>query len=172
MAVLFHEGYGVANIPRIGVERVNNTMQGHMVSHPFEHMMAVLLLITGGVMERFPRLHFGFMESGASWAPFWLNRMDDHAKMFAKDHQQLPEKPSYYFKRQCFLGIDAEDPLLPTLIESGLGDNLLFTSDFPHFDAPFPGTVDVFLDRSDISEKVKKSILFDNGTRLFGLASL
>lgn len=169
IAVLFHEGYGVANIPRIGVERINNTMQGHMVSHPFEHMMAILLLITGGVMARFPRLRFGFMESGATWAPFWFNRMDAHVELFSKDHALLPEKPSTYFKRQCFLGVDADDPLLPTLVDAGFEDTLLFTSDFPHFDAPFPGAVDLIVDRPDISDRVKRKILYENGARLYGL---
>lgn len=169
IAVMFHEGYGVANIPRIGVERIHNTMQGHMISHPFEHMMAVLLLITGGVMERFPRLRFGFMESGASWAPFWFNRMDGHAEFFAKDHALLPEKPSTYFKRQCFLGVDADDPLLPTLIDAGFEDTLLFASDFPHFDAPFPGAVDLMIDRIDITDSVKRKILYENGARLYGI---
>jgi predicted TIM-barrel fold metal-dependent hydrolase len=133
-------------------------------------MMAVMLLITGGVMERFPALSFAFMESGGGWAPFWLNRMDDHAEQFAKDHPPLPEKPSTYFRRQCFLGIEAEDPLLPMLIDQGLEDNLLFASDFPHFDAKFPGAVTGLTDREDIGEAVKRKILSDNARRLNGIA--
>lgn len=167
IAVTFHEGFGVAKIPRIGTERTRNTMQGHMVSHPFEHMMAVLLLITGGVMERFPALRFAFMESGATWAPFWLARMDDHAEQFAKDRLALPEKPSDYFKRQCFLGVDAGDPLLTFLIEQGLEDNLLFCSDFPHFDAHFPGAVDAITGRDDVADAVKQKMLCSNARRLF-----
>ena len=167
VTILIHEGYGVANIPRIGVERVHNTMQGHMISHPFEHMMALMLLITAGTMERFPELHFAFMESGASWAPFWLQRMDDHAQTFSKDHSLLPSLPSIYFKRQCFLGIDVSDPLLPTVIDFGLEDTLLFASDFPHFDAPFPGAVDLLLDRADLSDEIKRKILYENASRLF-----
>ncbi|MGH3669133.1 MAG: amidohydrolase family protein [Pseudonocardiaceae bacterium] len=171
IAVVFHEGYGVAKIPRIGTERTHDTMQGHLVSHPFEHMMAVLLLITGGVMERFPALNFAFMESGSTWIPFWLNRMDDHVEQFAKDRQRLPEKPSTYFKRQCFLGTESEDPLLPHLIEHGLEDTLLFCSDFPHFDAHFPGAVSSLTDRTDISESVKRKMLSDNACRLFRIRS-
>ncbi|HKR48528.1 MAG TPA: amidohydrolase family protein [Pseudonocardiaceae bacterium] len=169
IAVAFHEGFGVAKIPRIGTERTHDTMQGHMVSHPFEHMMAVLLLITGGVMERFPTLRFAFMESGATWAPFWLNRMDDHVEQFAKDRPLLPEKPSTYFKRQCFLGTESEDLLLPVMIEHGLEDTLLFCSDFPHFDARFPGAVTSLTDRNDIGETVKRKMLCDNARRLFDL---
>lgn len=171
IAVSFHEGFGVAKIPRIGTERTHDTMQGHMVSHPFEHMMAVLLLITGGVLERFPTLRFAFMESGASWAPFWLNRMDDHVEQFAKDRPPLPERPSTYFKRQCFLGTEAEDPLLPSLIEYGLEDTLLFCSDFPHFDAHFPGAVAGLTERTDIGDAVKRKMLSDNAHRLFNIRS-
>lgn len=169
LSVAVHEGFGVAKIPRIGTERTRNTMQGHMVSHPFEHMTAVLLLITGGVMERFPGVHFAFMESGATWAPFWLNRMDDHAEQFARDALALPENPSTYFHRQCFLGVDAGDPLLPILVEHGLEETLLFCSDFPHFDARFPGAVSCLTDRADIGETVKRKVLCDNASRFYGL---
>ncbi len=168
MAVAFHEGFGVAKIPRIGTERTRNTMQGHMVSHVFEHMTAVMLLITGGVMERFPGVRFAFMESGASWAPFWLNRMDDHADQFPKDGGGLPEKPSTYFKRQCFLGVEASDPLLPVLVDNGLEDTLLFCSDFPHFDAHFPGAVEELTDRGDVADAVKRKMLSENALRLYG----
>ncbi|MEU7592765.1 amidohydrolase family protein [Streptomyces sp. NPDC039022] len=169
VAVCFHEGFGVARIPRIGTERTHDTMQGHLVSHTFEHMMAVMLLITGGVLERFPGVRFAFMESGAGWAPFWLNRMDDHAEQFAKDRPPLPERPSTYFKRQCYLGVEPEDPLLPMLIEQGLGENLLFASDFPHFDAKFPGAVTALADRKDIDEAAKRQLLCDNARRFFGI---
>lgn len=168
-AVAFHEGFGVAKIPRVGVERTHDTMQGHLVSHPFEHMITVMLLITGGVMERFPDLRFAFMESGASWAPFWLNRMDDHMEQFAKDRPPLPEKPSTYFRRQCYLGIEIEDPLLPVLVDCGLEENLLFCSDFPHFDAHFPGAVTGLQGRRDLSESAKRRMLSDNAARLYGL---
>ncbi len=167
-AVAFHEGFGVAKIPRIGTERTHDTMQGHLVSHTFEHMMAVMLLITGGVLERFPGLRFAFMESGAGWAPFWLHRMDDHVEQFAKDRPRLPERPSTYFRRQCFLGIEPEDPLLPMLIDHGLEDNLLFSSDFPHFDATFPGAVTGLTDRKDIREAQKRKILHENAGRFYG----
>lgn len=168
LAVTFHEGFGVAKIPRIGTERIRNTMQGHMVSHVFEHMMAVLLLITGGVMERFPGVRFAFMESGATWAAFWMNRMDDHAEQFSKDVLNLPQKPSTYFKRQCFLGVDAGDPLLTVLIDNGFEDTLLFCSDFPHFDAHFPGAVAELTDRRDVSDDVKRKMLSENAQRLYG----
>ena len=169
VAVTFHEGFGVAKIPRVGVERARNTMQGHLLSHPFEHMTAVMLLITGGVLERFPGLRFAFMESGASWAPFWLNRMDDHVRQFPKDRAPLADEPSAYFRRQCFLGVDAEDPLLPSLVDFGLEDNLLFCSDFPHFDARFPGAVDALADRDDLAATVKDKLLSDNARRLYGV---
>lgn len=169
MAVTFHEGFGVAKIPRIGTERTHDTMQGHLVSHVFEHMMAVMLLVTGGVMERFPTLQFAFMESGAGWAPFWLHRMDTHMEQFTKDRPPLPEKPSTYFRRQCFLGVEADDPMLPMLVEHGLEDNLVFASDFPHFDATFPGAVTTLAERTDISETAKRKMLSDNSRRLYGI---
>jgi predicted TIM-barrel fold metal-dependent hydrolase len=172
LAAMIHEGYGLAKIPRVGVERVRTTLQGHAVSHPFEHMMACLLLITDGVFERFPRLHVAFMESGAGWAPFWLHRLDEHAEVFKSDHTpRLPEKPSTYFKRQCFIGVEPGEPFLRHLLDFGLEDTLLFTTDFPHFDAAYPGGVQKLRDRTDVSERQKELMLWRNAARLFGFGT-
>src|SRR5262249_45475418 len=101
-----HEGFGMP-VPQAGVDRCTTYIQGHIVSHPIEHMLACLLLTTGGVFERYPRLRVGFMESGAGWAPFWLNRMDEHWEK-PQHGSDLPERPSAYFKRQCFLGVEPD----------------------------------------------------------------
>ena len=43
--------------------------------------MAMLSMMMQGVFDRFPRLRVAFMESGCSWAPAWLHRMDEHVEL-------------------------------------------------------------------------------------------
>ena len=47
-------------------------------AHSVEQMLACMNVIMGGVMERFPRLRFAFLEGQCGWLPFWLGRMDEH----------------------------------------------------------------------------------------------
>ena len=50
----------------------------HMVGMPFNLMIGIMTLIGGGIMERYPRIKFVFLEIGAAWLPYWMWRMDDH----------------------------------------------------------------------------------------------
>lgn len=107
-----------------------------------EQMMAMLALIEGGVLERHPKLRVGFLEAGCGWLPYWLWRLDEEYKNHhweVKDNVKM--KPSEYFRRQCFISIEPEEPYLEQIIQY-FGDNLLFGSDYPHVDH-----------ESDMSEK-------------------
>ena len=75
--VVLHEGT-TQDVPQVGLDRFDNFLFRHMISHPFEQQMAVLALICGGVLERHPRLKVMISECGVGWAPYWLDRMDDH----------------------------------------------------------------------------------------------
>ena len=169
LTIGIHEGAG--GLPRgaqAGVDRCHTFSQVHVVCHPFEHMLACLLLLTGGVLERHPRLRVGFMESGAGWAPFWLNRMDEHWEQ-PHSGRPTPEPPSFYFVRQCFLGVEPADHLLPQMLEFGLGDSLVYSSDFPHFDAVWPGSAAALLDRTDVADAAKRKVAHDNALRMYGV---
>src|SRR5438874_1711648 len=83
--------------PTAGLDRYDNFFMTHMISHPFEQMLAALSIIAGGVLERFPRLKVAFLESGCGWLPFWLHRMDEHYEKRAHEVPWLTMKPSEYF---------------------------------------------------------------------------
>jgi len=52
----------------------------------------------------------------------------------------------------------------------GLADQLVYASDYPHEDAGFPGSVQQFKARKDLSDEVKGRILGSNALRLYGKA--
>ena len=47
---------------------------------------------------------------------------------------QLKEKPSYYFKRQCWSSADPDEKALQRLIEFVGSEKFFWASDFPHPD--------------------------------------
>jgi len=172
MAIGIHEGFsqGSPYMPRLGQERTKNWYQLHAFEHPAEHMMASMLMITSGVMHRYPKLRVGFMESGAGWAGFWLHHLDEHHEKLIRMYPELaPESATYYFQRQCFLGVEPDYAQVPHLIECGLEECLVFSSDFPHFDAIWPGSVAAMADRKDMTDVQKRKALRDNALRMYGV---
>ena len=97
-----HEGARTV-LPQAGSDRYS-AFGRHVACHPMEQMLACLNLCADGVLERFPELRVGHLESGAGWAPFWLERMDEHWEHYSHGRSRVTkEKPSFYFKRQCIL---------------------------------------------------------------------
>jgi len=127
-------------------------------------------LIYGGVLERYPRLRPVIMESSIGWVPWLLWRMDEMWDAFGPDAgHDLALKPSDYFRRQCYAVSDCDEDLARYVVDYGLEDNLLFSTDFPHHDSPFPNGVDTFVTLDGLSDATRRKILWDNGARLYGL---
>lgn len=164
--ILVHEGVG-GIWPLLGKERAKTFADSHMMTHPYEMMTAVMCVTTSEVLNRFPRLQFGFFEAGCGWVPYWLERLDEHWEKIPAEWPALKEPPSARFKRSCYVSFEPEEVLLPQAISCVGADRLLFASDYPHWDAILPGCVETFTRRKDIDEADKATILTDSSARLF-----
>jgi predicted TIM-barrel fold metal-dependent hydrolase len=124
-------------------------------------------MIQGGVFERFPGLRVGYLEGNCSWVPFWLWRMDEHweTRQHIKNNQ-LKKPPSEYFKQHCYVGIEADEVPGKYAVDWGAGNNIVFSTDFPHADSRFPGAVKQFVELP-LAEEQKRKILWDNCVRLY-----
>ncbi len=165
-ALVLHEGT-TQDVPQVGFDRYDGYLFRHMISHPFEQQMALLSLVCGGVLERHPGLRVLIVEAGLAWVPYWLERMDHHVEKWGFASTPLALAPSEVFQRQCFVSADAEEKLLPFVIQAIGDDNLCFSTDYPHPDHDFAGIVAGLMDRSDLAESSKRKILSENAARLF-----
>ena len=167
--LLVHEGSG-AFLPTAGADRfAGQWFFTHTISHPVEQMLASLGLICHGALERHPDLEVVFLESGAGWLPYWLWRMDEHYEVLSFQVPWLKRKPSEYFRRQCFISFEADETRLGQVIESIGADRVVFASDYPHWDATFPGVTDLILQRKDVGVETKTKIMGENAARLLKL---
>ncbi len=66
------------HLPKIGVDRFDNYIQVHCVSFPFDQMFAMTALVSGGVFDRHPTLRVAFLEAGAGWLPWFIERLGEH----------------------------------------------------------------------------------------------
>ena len=50
----------------------------HVFANRCMQQMAIARLVFDGVLERFPRLRFGFLEAGAGWFPDFIHNLHEH----------------------------------------------------------------------------------------------
>ena len=170
ISVGLHEGTH-SRLPATGSDRFKTRFAMHACSHPMEHMMALLALIEGGVLERHPNLKVAFLESGCGWVPYWLWRMDEaeykHLAWEVKENVKM--KPSEYFRRQCFVSVEPSEPYIPELIDYIGSDNVILGSDYPHIDHE-PEIMKEAVGLSDrLSPQTVQKLLWDNPSRFYGL---
>ena len=144
-------------------------IETHTLSHPFAQMMQMTSIVFRGVLERFPRLKIAFMEAGCSWVPYWMGRMDEEWEKRAGVEAPLcTRRPSEYITSgRVFVHAEANEALLPQVVEL-LGEDVLFhASDWPHWDHDFPHNMRMLGAREDLSPQAKQKILYGNARRLY-----
>jgi predicted TIM-barrel fold metal-dependent hydrolase len=127
----------VAN--KVSDEVVGGTALSIAVGAPVDAILTLGRLLMGGVCERFPGLRFLVLESGGGWAATILERMDAEIRANPQEARWLTMLPSEYFRRQCWISFEPDDPTLPRLADLIGPDRILWASDFPHSDAIYPG---------------------------------
>ncbi|MBI3744110.1 MAG: amidohydrolase [Chloroflexi bacterium] len=144
---------------------------------PFENMLASMAIVCGGVLDRFPRLRVAFMESGAGWTLFWMDRLDDYYEELGQrsiEHLDKPLRlgmPSAYFRsEQVYVACEPTERTLPLVVDALGADRLLYASDYLHHDAKFPRSVALIHERKDLTIEAKRKVLGENAIRLYGLA--
>ncbi len=169
IAVGIHEG-SHSRLPTTGADRFNSRFALHACSHPMEHMMALLMLIEGGVLERHPQLRIGFLESGCGWVPYWLWRLDqEYEEVHWEVKDSVKMLPSEYFHRQCYIDVNPSEPYFSQIIEYIGLDNVIFGSDYPHMDH-HPDVVKKVVELEEkLSRETVQKILLHNPTRFYGL---
>lgn len=134
-------------------------------------MMSLVELVLGGALERHPNLRPAIMEAGNGWLLFLLERMDEKWELNDVEFEEdlgfkLSKKPSEYVREQVFVTCEGEEHALKYLEDYGLADNIVFSTDYPHHDAPWPHAVDHLLEQP-ISDETKRKILWDTPERMF-----
>jgi uncharacterized protein len=154
-----------------GVDGFPSFIQTHTCSHAFGQMRQLTSTIFEGVPERFPDLRIGYLEAGCGWAPYWAERMDDEYAKRAPEAPALKKKPSDYIRSgKIYFSCEADEWMMPQAVKL-IGENqIVWASDFPHWDHSFPHSIDEIRERGDLTEAQKTKILNDNARRLYGLA--
>ncbi len=143
---------------------------GQAVGNTVDMIVTVGRMIMGGVCERFPELKLLFLESGGGWLPNVLERMDDQVEAFPAESRWLRLLPSEYFRRQCWISFEPNEETLPLVADAIGVDRIIWASDYPHADAPFPGAAKLLLDNlQHHPEAARRMIAGENAAKAYGL---
>jgi hypothetical protein len=163
-------GQAPGQVP-VAIDRFSTRLEKHAITHPFGAMLALTSFTIGGVLARFPALRVAFLEAGAGWLPFWLERLDEHWSLMPEQAPQLDRPPSDYFTGRGFVSCEPEERALPW-VGATLGDGVVcYASDYCHWDCAFPDSVKLLADRRDLTDETKTAVLGANAARLYGLGA-
>jgi uncharacterized protein len=152
-----------------GLHQFNRFLSVHALSFPLYHMIQATNWVVNGLPERFPNLRLLFIEGGLAWVPFLMQRLDHEYLMRPSEAPLLKRLPSEYM-RDFFYStqpLEATDPvLLKATIDTMGPDQLLWSSDWPHWDWDPPSKI---WDLPFLDESHKRAILGENARRAFRL---
>jgi predicted TIM-barrel fold metal-dependent hydrolase len=82
---------------------------------------------------------------------------------------RLKEKPSYYFKRQCFISADPDERTIAALMPHVGEDKFFWASDYPHPDHPGAYLEELRGMVAPMTESGRRGILGENVARAYRL---
>jgi uncharacterized protein len=164
----FHAAY---NWNDQALSTVNRFISVHALGFMWFNMMHMTNWVVNGLPERFPKLKVTWIESGLTWAYALMQRLDHSYMMRTSDCPSLKRKPSEYMREMYYSSQPMEKPDDMSILEAtfkmiNAETQLLWSSDYPHWDFDLPG---VIYDLPFLNEKAKRNILGGNAARLFGL---
>lgn len=167
--IVVHEG-SMPVFDRLGNDRVPDAISRHVLGHPMEQMAGFTTLFMSGVFERFPRLRVGFMESGSGWLPFLAHRIDEEMEMFGWQRSDITRTAGDVIRENGFvIGAEGDDPFVRQNLDLLGAGSVVWSSDYPHRDATFPGTAASLLERSDLSADELAAVAGENAIRFYRL---
>lgn len=131
---------------------------------------AFTAVMTAGVFERYPRLKYVVLESGAGWIAHWLERLDEKM-VTCGAFSPLKDMPSTYFRRQCWISADTGEKTLPAMIELLGEDKFFWASDYPHIDAHYGVVKELRENIKGLPQSAQRKILGQNAAGVYGLAT-
>jgi uncharacterized protein len=175
---------------QLGMDSFASFFPVRALGHPFGIMIQLAGMLFHGVFERFPDLRVAFLEAGATWVPFFMDRIDrSYEGLSSPEHLQVDlqgkvlvgpepdENASDYFRRQIrdgriYVGFDCDDVGLGYAVQRAGREAFLFASDYPH-EAINAETclreINELLERRDLSSADKEAALSANALKLYRL---
>ena len=129
-------------------------------------------IMVSGLLDKYTDLKIGLIESGAGWAPFWLEAMEHQLDEFrTTENRGLKMRPKEYFAKHFWVTFWFEDFAPKHMLDAIGADRLLFETDYPHPTSLYPGVQDKLVEvLGGHDYAIRKRILEDNAVELYNLS--
>jgi predicted TIM-barrel fold metal-dependent hydrolase len=132
---------------------------------------ALIGLIAGGALERFPGLKLVLVENEVSWLPFVFAQYD---KYWSRGNleSQMKLNPGQYFDRQVYATFFNDPPSRMLMGQWGT-NNMMWSNDYPHPNSTWPNSAEVIeRDLGHLQADVKRRLLSQNVQELYKIAQV
>lgn len=168
MPLSFHAGY---HWDDPSLKSINRFLGMHALGFAWPNIVHCTNWVLNGMPVRFPKLKMIWIESGLAWVPFLMQRLDDQYLMRPSEAPHLKALPSDYMREHCWYTTQPMETTHPKALECTLDiinaeTQLLYASDWPHFDFDLPSEI---TDLPFLSEQAKRNILGLNAAKIFNL---
>jgi predicted TIM-barrel fold metal-dependent hydrolase len=143
-------------------------VEWHSIALPSALMAQLTSMIYGGLFDKFPELKICGLEAGFSWMPFLMSRLDRQYLEFRHEVPWVKRRPSDHLRDHVRLSTQPMEQFtagaFTRLIDQmETEDILMFSSDYPHFDAD---SVEHSLP-AGIPDSLYRKIVHDNAASSF-----
>jgi uncharacterized protein len=167
LALAFHAG---PNWSEPIFKTCNRFLAVHALGFSWYNILHLTNWVVNGLNERFPKLPVIWIESGLAWIPFLMQRLDHEYMLRSSECPTLKKKPSDYMRDMYYSSqpMEVQDmgAMECTFRMMNAETQLLYSSDYPHWDFDLPSTI---YDLPFLSEKAKHNILGGTAARIFKL---
>jgi predicted TIM-barrel fold metal-dependent hydrolase len=166
LPLAFHAGY---NWNENSMALMNKFISVHALGFVWYNMVHMTNWVLNALPERFPKLKVIWIESGLAWLPFMIQRLDNEYMMRSSECPGLKKLPGEYITDMFYASQPMEVPRDLSLLEATFKcikaeTQLLYSSDYPHWDFDLPSTI---YDLPFLKERAKRDILGGNAVKLF-----
>jgi predicted TIM-barrel fold metal-dependent hydrolase len=150
-------------------EGMNRFLSVHSLGFVLNTLIHATNLVVNGIPERFPDLKFIMIESGLAWIPFLMQRLDNEYLMRTNEAPLLKKLPSEYLAENFWYTTQPienqnHEALAQTMKMMNAKTQLMFASDYPHWDFDLPSSI---WDLPFLDDDAKRNILGRNALTVF-----
>jgi predicted TIM-barrel fold metal-dependent hydrolase len=130
---------------------------------------SILEMISAGVLERHPNLKVISVENDIGWIAHFLKRLEHASNRWSARFPEMRMNAADYWRRQVYATFQDDVPGVRTRDLIGV-ENLMWGSDYPHFDSTFPNSRrEIEKNFAGVSEEDRELILGGNMARVYNL---
>ncbi|MFB6097029.1 MAG: amidohydrolase family protein [Haloferacaceae archaeon] len=169
LPVIFHAGG--SSLDDFYIEGFEEFMESHSLGFLWSNMAQLTSILAQGTLEKFPDLDFVLQEAGIMWVPAYLARLDAEFMKRREEAPLLEKRPSEYAAELYYGTQPIEEPrdmeyFEKTIEAMGGPDQLMYASDYPHWDYDPPSSI---TDIPFLSEAEQAKVLGGNAEEVFGI---